>query len=101
MLQTEPAARDKQESSEPGATPLGISLQEYERLKAERDQLFDRLARMQAEFDNARKREARERAEFREFAIADAVEQFLPVIDNFQLALKAGGTPSSCAPGWS
>ncbi len=69
-----------------------VPLEEYERIKAERDQLFDRLARMQAEFDNARKREARERIDFRDFATAGAVEQFLPVIDNFQLALKAGGT---------
>jgi molecular chaperone GrpE len=69
-----------------------VPLEEYERMKAERDQIFDRMARLQAEFDNARKREARERQDFREFAVAGAVEQFLPVIDNFQLALKAGGT---------
>ena len=75
----------------PAVSQSGTSVEEYERLKAERDQLFDRMARMQAEFDNARKREARERADFREFATAAAVEQFLPVIDNFQLALKAGG----------
>ena len=41
---------------------------EYEQLKAERDQLLDRLARLQAEFENARKRAERERAEFRDFA---------------------------------
>jgi molecular chaperone GrpE len=69
-----------------------VPVEEYERIKAERDQLFDRMARLQAEFDNARKREARERSEFRDFASAGAVEQFLPVIDNFQLALKSGGT---------
>ncbi len=69
-----------------------IPLGEYDRMKAERDQLFDRLARLQAEFDNARKREARERAEFRDFAVAGAVEQFLPVLDNFQLALNAQGS---------
>ncbi len=92
-------SEDRQESSEPGVTAGGISLQEYERLKAERDQLFDRMARLQAEFDNARKREARERVDFRDFAIAGAVEQFLPVIDNFQLALKAGGTAEQLRTG--
>ena len=60
-------------------------------LKAERDQLLDRLARLQAEFDNARKRETRERAEFRDYATGNTVEQFLPVLDNFQLALNANG----------
>ena len=62
------------------------------RLKTERDQLLDRIARLQAEFDNSRKREARERADFREYAVAGAVEQFLPVLDNFQLALKSTGS---------
>jgi molecular chaperone GrpE len=65
------------------------SAEELERVKAERDALLDRVARLQAEFDNARKREARERNDFRDFAVAGAVEQFLPVLDNFQLALKS------------
>ena len=69
-----------------------ITGEEFDRLKAERDSLLDRLARVQAEFDNVRKREARERAEFRDYAVASAVEQFLPVLDNFQLALKSNGT---------
>lgn len=64
---------------------------EYDQLKAERDQLLDRLARMQAEFDNARKRAERERVEFRDIATGNVVEQFLPVMDNFQLALNATG----------
>ena len=62
---------------------------DYEQLKTERDQLVDRLARLQAEFENARKRSERERQEFRDYAIGNVVEQFLPVIDNFELALKA------------
>ncbi len=65
---------------------------EVDRLKGERDQLVDRLARLQAEFENARKREARERTDFRDFAVSGAVEQFLPVLDNFQLALGSAGT---------
>jgi len=81
----------------PSAQP--IPLEEYERVKAERDQLFDRMARLQAEFDNARKREARERTDFRDFATASAVEQFLPVIDNFQLALKSTGSADQLRTG--
>src|SRR5271157_4205660 len=37
---------------------------EMEKLKAERDALLDRLARLQAEFDNARKRAVREQQDF-------------------------------------
>lgn len=69
-----------------------LVMADYERLKAERDQLLERLARLQAEFENARKREARERADFRDFAVANAVQQFLPVLDNFHLALGASGS---------
>jgi molecular chaperone GrpE len=61
---------------------------ELERVQAERDNLFDRLARLQAEFDNYRKRAAKENADFRDFAVADAAKALLPVIDNFSLALK-------------
>jgi len=73
--------------------------EELEKVKAERDALLDRVARLQAEFDNARKREARERNDFREFALANTVEQFLPVLDNFQLALKSTGSAEQLRTG--
>jgi len=76
-----------------------VPQEEYDRLKAERDLLFDRLARLQAEFDNSRKREAKDRAEFRDFAVSNAVEQFLPVLDNFQLALKSTGSAEQLRTG--
>ncbi len=78
------------EVSAAGAEP--VSRAEYEQLKAEHDQLLDRLARLQAEFENARKRAEREKAEFREHVTGNVVEQFLPVLDNFELALKSGGS---------
>ena len=76
-----------------------VPQEEYDQLKAERDLLLDRMARMQAEFENARKREAKERADFRDFAVAGAVEQFLPVLDNFHLALKAKGSAEQMRTG--
>jgi molecular chaperone GrpE len=69
-----------------------VSRAEFEQLKAERDQLLDRVARLQAEFENARKRGEREKHEFRDYATGNVVEQFLPVVDNFELALKSGGS---------
>jgi molecular chaperone GrpE len=65
---------------------------EIEQLKGERDQLLDRLARMQAEFENARRRAEREKVEFRDHVTGSVVEQFLPVLDNFELALKSTGS---------
>ncbi len=72
---------------------------EVELLKAERDQLLDRLARLQAEFDNARKRAEREKSEFRDYATGNVVEQFLPVVDNFELALKSTGSAEQLRSG--
>jgi molecular chaperone GrpE len=83
-------SREAQANGDPLATAQLQS--EVDRLRAERDQLVDRLARLQAEFENARKREARERTDFRDFAVSGAVEQFLPVLDNFQLALGSSGS---------
>lgn len=79
-----------EESTQPAAETVFRA--EFEQLKSERDQLLDRLARLQAEFENARKRTERERAEFRDYATGNVVEQFLPVLDHFELALKASGS---------
>ena len=81
------------------ASQTSVSQEEYDRLKTERDSLVDRLARLQAEFENARKRETRERNEFRDYAVAGAIEQFLPVLDNFQLALKSTGSAEQLRTG--
>jgi molecular chaperone GrpE len=78
---------------------IAVGQAEYEQVKAERDHLKDRLARLQAEFDNARKRAEREKAEFRDYATGNVVEQFLPVLDNFELALKAKGSADQLRSG--
>jgi len=68
---------------------------ELDKLKAERDTLLDRLARLQAEFENARKRTAREQQEFRDFALADALKALLPSLDSFERALQTGAADMS------
>jgi molecular chaperone GrpE len=94
----EPPLGAKPEATAEAASAAGQH-EEYARLQAERDGLFERLARLQAEFDNARKREQRERADYRAFAVADAVDQFLPVLDNFKLALDSKGTAEQLRTG--
>jgi molecular chaperone GrpE len=86
-------------SAGPQAVDEAASRIEFNQLKAERDQLVDRIARLQAEFENARKRAEREKAEFRDYATGNVVEQFLPVIDNFELALKATGSADQLRSG--
>ena len=87
---------DPQPVDEPGPQLVADPVAE---LKAERDQLLDRLARLQAEFDNARKRQEREKQEFRDYATGSVVEQFLPVIDNFALALNSNASAEQLRTG--
>ena len=92
-----PAAEGGEEAApvSTAAKPVEISAaSEVEKLKAERDALLDRLARLQAEFDNARKRAVREQQEFREYAAADFIKNILPILDSFERALKAEGDSS-------
>src|SRR6059058_4941605 len=70
-------------SGGPAEAEPSVGRAEFDQLKAERDQLIERVARLQAEFENARKRSEREKAEYRDYATGNVVEQFLPVLDNF------------------
>src|SRR5260370_14510568 len=40
-------------------------------------------------------RSVREQQEFREYAAADVIKNFLPILDSFERALKAGGDSNS------
>jgi molecular chaperone GrpE len=83
-----PAAEESEEPTS-GALPISNErVSEVEKLRAERDSLLDRLARMQAEFDNARKRAAKEQQDFRDYALADTIKTIIPVLDSFDRALQ-------------
>jgi molecular chaperone GrpE len=69
------------------------------KLQAERDLLYDRLARQQAEFENFRKRTEREKQDFREYAVADTLRTLLPILDNFSLALRVQGSADDLRKG--
>jgi molecular chaperone GrpE len=98
-----PAAGDENSSdTSAGGTAAGEASgpgAEFEKLKAERDSLLDRLARAQAEFENARRRASKEQLDFREYASADAVKSLLPVIDSFERALQVKSEPGDFRSG--
>ena len=50
--------------------------------------LTDTLQRLQAEFENYRKRIERECNEFKQYANKQMIEDLLPMLDNFDMALK-------------
>ncbi len=61
---------------------------ERDHLLEEKNDLLDRLLRRQAEFDNFRRRAERERADVLEFANTETVRSILPILDDFERALK-------------
>jgi molecular chaperone GrpE len=62
--------------------------EERDNLKAERDELRELLLRRQAEFDNFRKRSEREKSDFSQYAGMELVRELLPVLDDFDRALR-------------
>jgi molecular chaperone GrpE len=67
---------------------------EYDRIKAERDEMKDLLLRRQADFDNFRKRTEKERSEYLQYAGMELVRDMLPILDDFDRALHAeSGNP--------
>lgn len=79
---------EEQAAAPPAADDAAAARAELEKLQAERNLLLDRMARLQAEFDNARKRAAREQQEYKDFALADALKNLLPILDSFDRALQ-------------
>lgn len=59
-----------------------------DQLKAELDTLNDRHVRLYAEFDNYKRRTAKERVELMQSAAKDVMGDLLPVLDDFDRALK-------------
>src|SRR3990172_2532195 len=62
---------------------------ELARVNAERDEYLDLARRTQADFENYRKRVAKDLADARSKAVAGAVRELLPVVDNIERALRA------------
>lgn len=63
------------------------------KLKASEDktkEYLDGWQRAQADFVNIRKRDEEAKAEFLKFAIAGFIEELMPVLDSFELALQHG-----------
>ena len=61
---------------------------EISELKSQIDELKDKFLRVLADMDNLRKRTAREKEEFKEYALSEVFKELLPIIDNFERALK-------------
>lgn len=70
----------------PGSEASGDGQEE---LRAQLEELSQRLLRTQADFDNFRKRTRQEKEELTQYANAKLIVDLLPVMDNFFLAMQA------------
>ncbi len=61
---------------------------EIAELKRAVEELKDKFLRSVAELDNVRKRTEREKEEFFQYALSDLLRDILPILDNFERALK-------------
>lgn len=68
---------------------------ELETLKKEKDEATNRLLRIQAEFDNFKKRSQKEKEAERKYKAQELVTELLPVMDNFERALKVENTEAN------
>jgi molecular chaperone GrpE len=69
------------------STDTEPSLADFDKLKAERDMLFERLARAQADFQNSRKRLEAEADQRLQYANSQLIKNLLPTIDNLERAM--------------
>ena len=82
---------DKNENNNAEVQPVTVPKDEYEALKAkagERDEFYDKYVRAHAEFENVRKRMEKEKADFVKYANESLLLEFLPIIDNLEIAEK-------------
>jgi len=80
-------------------SPLESVTAERDKLAAENAELQDRLLRSRAEFQNARMRADRERGEYLQFAAMDLVKQLLPMLDDFERAMRVETSDREYAKG--
>lgn len=92
-------AQDHPASASDSAASLGEIFADRDRLAREKNELQDLLQRRQAEFDNYRRRNERERGELVEYASMDTVKALLPVLDDFERALKTESPDKTYARG--
>lgn len=94
-----PYAPDERDQAASHETTASSDAGERDRLTREKSELQDLLQRRQAEFENFRRRVERERSELFEYAAMDTVKALLPVLDDFERALKAETTDKEYARG--
>ena len=110
VTQDEDDATDEAKADEPteesdtpeNTEPVTLSAEDYKTLQEQSDKAaenWDRLVRLNAEFDNYKKRAARERTEAIKYANEALLENLIPTLDNFEMAMMAVDSATAEAAG--
>lgn len=94
---TEKTSDDTPDSTQNEASAAKEELSQEEILIAENSELKDKFRRLFAEFDNFKKRKAKERIDYMKTAGQDVIIELLPVLDDFERAIKANEEASGQA----
>ncbi len=90
----DPATVQPGETQGAGVSQEALTAAQYMDLQARAAQAtehYERLLRVTADFENFKKRAARERDDARRNATEAVLGRFIPVLDNFDMALAAAG----------
>lgn len=79
----------EQEQTIENETPVDNQIDELQNLKNQLQESNDKFLRLYAEFDNYKRRTIKERAELLQSAGKDVIISVLPIIDDFERAIKA------------
>ena len=77
------------EDEEEGPPPTPKEVKELRQQAAKSEEFYDRLQRQVAEADNLRKRLAKEKQDAVRYANESLIEQLLPTMDSFEMAMSA------------
>ncbi|WP_339228176.1 nucleotide exchange factor GrpE [Oceanobacillus sp. FSL K6-2867] len=83
------------ESTETDSASMEELKTENEALKAEKEEVFNRMLRIQAEYDNFKKRSQKEKEAERKYKSQDLINELLPALDNFERALQVEVTDAN------
>ncbi|MCB2222241.1 MAG: nucleotide exchange factor GrpE [Bacteroidetes bacterium] len=66
--------------------------------QAKHDEINDKYLRLYSEFDNYRKRTIKERLDMAKFASEEVIVELLPILDDFERAIKSTEEVKECDP---
>jgi molecular chaperone GrpE len=90
LQQNDPEKEDDKEAID----PVKERQEKIDALEKEAKESYDRFLRVSAEFENYKKRAGREMEDLRKYANEALLKEFLPIVDNLELAIHSANNDS-------